>query len=454
MNAPTSSRIRSTLAIRRLAATAALIVMCWVPAAQVFAGAAAADDRAMDRRIVVAIAEKPDPMLANGSSPRGYAGMPVYSGSERTRATSTRLARDHGLTEIAAWTIEPLAVRCMLYEIPASSDRASVLAELRKDRRVHLAQPLQEFTTLAAVPGDTSGAMTGLDPDFNDPYVGLQSGFSSIGAGQAQRWANGESVSVALIDTGVDATHPDLAGRIGEQRDFVGAGGHEPGRDRHGTEVAGVIAAVANNGLGIVGVAPGVELLSYRACWATGDGTRQAHCNSFTLAQALAAAIRSQARVINLSLGGPRDALLGELLEHAIAHGTIVVGAVAPDATGQGFPISTQGVIAVDSSGPTHLSSNAVLRAPGDEILTLEPGGSYDYASGSSLATAHVTGAIALLLQIAPKLDMPTVTAMLRASVRHEGGPIDACVAIRAASGKHDACDEESRAGGSAHGLR
>ena len=76
----------------------------------------------------------------------------------------------------------------------------------------------------------------------------------------------------------------------------------------------------------------------------------------------------------------------------AIAQGTIIVGAVAPDADAQGFPIRTAGVIAVDSSGAAHAIERAALRAPGDEILTLEPGGSYDYASGSSLATAHVTG--------------------------------------------------------------
>lgn len=447
MNATTKAHGRPLASFRRLATTAIVIFACGVSATQVMAGADAADESTLDRRIVVAIAERPDPMMVNGSSARGYAGVPHYSGSERTRATSARLARDHDLTEISAWTIEPLSVRCMLYEIPASADRASVLAELRKDRRVHLAQPLQEFTTLTTTPGDSAGDAKP-DPDFNDPYIGLQTGFSSIGAGQAQRWASGENVSVALIDTGVDASHPDLAGRIGEQRDFVGAGDHDPRRDRHGTEVAGIIAAVANNGLGIVGVAPAVELLSYRACWAAGDGMRQARCNSFTLAQALAAAIHAQAHLINLSLGGPRDPLLEELLEHAIAHGAIVVGAVAPDAAAQGFPIRTEGVIAVDSSGPAHASMDAILRAPGDEILTLEPGGSYDYASGSSLATAHVTGAIALLLQVAPKLDERAVVTMLRESVRHDGGPIDACIAIRAASGHHDSCDEDSRAGG------
>lgn len=438
---------------QRLPALAALLLSLCMPIA-VIAAPATSGDSSLERRIVVAIAEKPDPIMANGSSPRGYAGLPAYSGSERTRATSTRLAREYDLTEISAWTIEPLQVRCMLYEIPASADRESVLAALRGDRRVRLAQPLQEFSTLTTPAADPHPLAGGIDARFNDPYVGLQTGFSSIGAGQAQRWSSGENVSVALIDTGVDAAHPDLAGRVGEQRDFVAGEESEPGRDRHGTEVAGIIAAVANNGLGIVGVAPSVNLLSYRACWPIGDGASRATCNSFTLAQALAAAIRARARVINLSLGGPRDPLLAELLEHAIAHGTIIVGAVAPNAETQGFPISTAGVIAVDSSGKAHRSVRSALRAPGDEILTLEPGGSYDYASGSSLATAHVTGAIALLLQIAPKLDEKAVVAMLRDSVRYDGGPIDACVAIRAASGNHDACDEDSRAGGTTHGAR
>ncbi|MCB1575383.1 MAG: S8 family serine peptidase, partial [Xanthomonadales bacterium] len=177
--------------------------------------------------------------------------------------------------------------------------------------------------------------------------------------------------------------------------------------------------------------------------WPNGDGTGRARCNSFTLAQALAAAIRSPARVINLSLGGPHDALLGELLEHAVARGTIVVGAVAPDAGIPGFPVSTKGVIAVDSSGAPGSSVVTALHAPGEEILTLEPGGHYDYASGSSLAAAHVTGAIALLLQVSPRLDASRIVSLLRNSARHEDGAIDACIAVSAASGHQGTCSPD-----------
>ena len=443
MNAEIRSGVRAAFSPRRLVACAGLILSLGILLATTRTLAATDDDRAIARRIIVAIVEKPDPVMVSGSSPHGYAGLQSYAGSERTRATAARLARDHDLTEISAWTIEPLKLRCMLYEIPATADRASVLADLRKDRRVHLAQELQEFSTLSASSTEPAPGAAAARPEFNDPYAALQTGFSAIDAGGAQRWASGSHVPVALIDTGVDTMHPDLAERIVEQRDFVGSDVRDPGRDRHGTEVAGVIAAVANNGLGIVGVAPAVELFSYRACWPNGDGTGRARCNSFTLAQALAAAIRSPARVINLSLGGPHDALLGELLEHAVARGTIVVGAVAPDAGIPGFPVSTKGVIAVDSSGAPGSSDLAALHAPGEEILTLEPGGHYDYASGSSLAAAHVTGAIALLLQVSPRLDASRIVSLLRNSARHEDGAIDACIAVSAASGHQGTCSPD-----------
>ena len=81
----------------------------------------------------------------------------------------------------------------------------------------------------------------------------------------APTWSRGEGVRVAIIDTGVDASHPDLAGRVVKQENFVD--GSKSGRDRHGTAVAGVIAAVENNSQGIVGIAPAARLYAMRACW-------------------------------------------------------------------------------------------------------------------------------------------------------------------------------------------
>jgi subtilisin family serine protease len=393
------------------------------------------------RMIVVAIADKPDSVVGAGATPRGYSGLADYSGSARSRAAAKRIANDYSLHEVSAWTIDALHVRCMLYELPVGVDRNAALARLRADRRVDLAQALQDFETYAVPSPAIAPAVPEDHVGYNDPYVGLQRGFSSIDAAAAQHWASGASIEVAVVDTGVDAAHPDLAGRIASQRDFATAAGEPPERDRHGTEVAGVIAAVANNGVGIVGVAPGTRLLSFRACWPVASGASAARCNTFTLAQAIGAAISSGARVINLSLGGPSDPLLEQIVSKAIERGIIVIGAVPPDSRTDGFPIDVDGVIAVRSSdAPTAARSS--LAAPGRDILTLEPGGHYDYASGSSLATAHVTGTVALLLELDPDLAPASMLALLRASSHGEDSSIDACAAVRSLTRKGVACNE------------
>ena len=414
--------------------------------------AQALETRGTERRIVVALEEKGDPEIGAGATPRGYGGLPNYSGSDRATASAAAVARDHGLRQLAAWTIEPLRLRCMLYELAAGSDRAEALARLSRDRRVRLAQPLQEFRTWST-PADAHAPprRAAAAQHYNDPYVGLQHGFSAIGAASAQRWSSGARVEIAVVDTGVDAGHPDLAGRVVSQRDFATQAAGPPAGDRHGTEVAGVIAAGANNGVGIVGVAPRAALRSYRACWPVAAGASEARCDTFTLAQAIGAAIASGARVINLSLGGPADPLLEQLLAKAVERGIVVVGAVPPDARMDGFPVDVAGVIAVRSDDMPGTDGSA-LSAPGKDILTLEPGGHYDYASGSSLATAHVTGAVALLLDLEPGLDAAAIAALLRASTRD--AVIDACAAIRALAGRRYDCEAAMAGAEMAHAHR
>jgi len=409
------------------------------------------------RLIVVAIADKPDPAPSAGATPRGYSGLPDYvGGGERTRATARGIADDYALREVSAWTIDALRLRCMLYELPAGSDRGDALARMRSDRRVSLAEPLQEFHTYSTTPAVSTpeaspAAASGHEAaGYNDPYVGLQQGFSRIGAAAAQRWASGARIEVAVVDTGVDASHPDLAGRVVAQRDFTTAASEPADQDRHGTEVAGVIAAVANNGVGIVGVAPGTHIRALRACWPVQANGSAARCDTFTLAQALGAAISSGARVINLSLGGPSDPLLEQLVAKAVERGIIVVGAVPPDARMDGFPVDVDGVIAVRSSD-SPAAARPALAAPGRDILTLEPGGHYDYASGSSLATAHVTGAVALLLELDPRLDAKALFALLDGSSRSVDASIDACAAVRTLTRKSEGCDSSTTGTGLAH---
>lgn len=378
-----------------------------------------------DRLIVIAVANRIESFpLRAGSTPGGYGMARPYRSSESARATVAALASDYGLREVTGWPIDALKLHCVVLEITGTKPRAQLLDELARDPRVSLAQPLQSFDTLTT--------------DYNDPYVDLQLGLKEIEAPGAHRISQGKPVRVALIDTGVDTRHPDLLGRIAMARNFVEQAATPFDQDRHGTEVAGIIAANVNNYKGIVGVAPGAQIIVLKACWqlkALDDG--RSRCNSFTLAQGIVAAIDAGAQVINLSLGGPPDPLLTKLIMQSVKRGIVVVGAVPPDGDMSGFPVGIPGVIAVDSAGRTPAAPQ-VLLAPGREILTLRPGGSYDFSSGSSLATAHVTGTVALLLATEPRLDSSAIHTLLSDSSKPGSTRprvINACKAMAALRG-------------------
>ncbi|HMA12082.1 MAG TPA: S8 family serine peptidase, partial [Steroidobacteraceae bacterium] len=296
--------------------------------------------------------------------------------------------------------------------------REALLQQLAGDRRVRLAQTMNGFAPRSQ--------------PYNDPYLAVQRGFQSIDAAGAQQWSRGEKVRVAIIDTGIDAGHPDFGGRVIVQRNFVDRDARRFGMDRHGTAVAGVISASANNSLGIVGVAPAVAIIALKACWQLDKQNDAAHCNSLTLAQALAAAINENAQVVNLSLAGPRDPLLNALVAAGVARGLLYVGASPADAPADGFPGGAPGVIPVDMAEAA-ATRGGVLRAPGREVVTLMPGGRYDFVTGSSLATAHVSGVVALLLARDRKLDRDAVYRLLAQSEAGPGlanSPINACVAL------------------------
>src|ERR1700685_2590989 len=254
-----------------------------------------------DRYIIVAVDNVPPAYVAHaGGTPRGYDAVADYGATARAREVLHAVEREYGLREVNAWPIGPLQIHCAVLEIPSGADRSQLLANLSKDRRVKLTQPLQTFATRTQ--------------DYNDPYVGLQRGFQQMDVADAHPWSRGEGVKIAIIDTGADILHPDLRGSIAAAANFVDADDAQFRRDRHGTEMAGVIAAVANNGEGIVGIAPSARLLIFKACWQAREGADDARCNSFTLARALAAAFAAHAQVVNLSLAGPDDPLLGELI--------------------------------------------------------------------------------------------------------------------------------------------
>jgi subtilisin family serine protease len=375
-----------------------------------------------DRYIVVAVDNVPAAYVANaGGTPRGYDAVADYGASARARKTLHAVEREYGLREVNAWPIGPLQIHCAVLEIPSGADRSQLLADLSKDRRVKLTQPLQTFATRTE--------------DYNDPYVGLQRGFQQMDVADAHPWSRGDGIKVAIIDTGVDTQHPDLRDSIAAAVNFVDADDAQFRRDRHGTEMAGVIAAVANNREGIVGVAPNARLFVFKACWQAHADADAARCNSFTLARALTAAFDAHAQVVNLSLAGPEDPLLGDLIREGQRRGILFVGA-APDSTGvQTGLLHQAGVIEV-ASAESHSVIDSVLYAPGREILTLLPGGHYDFASGASIATAQVSGVVALMLAKNPALSAASAYRLLHDTSSTletpEGGVkgVDACAAV------------------------
>lgn len=407
-------------------------------------------------RYIVAGVDNEETMPAGhaGSSPKGYDTLTVYGPTSRAAKLLRGVEHDYGLREVTAWPIVPLHMHCAVLELTADADPGAVIAALSQDRRVRIAQPLQTFATQSA--------------GYDDPYVSLQRGFQQLDVPQAQAWSRGEGIRVAIIDTGADTTHPDLRGVIVQVGNFVDGDAEQFRRDRHGTELAGIIAAVANNHEGIVGIAPGARLSVFKACWQLRENADAARCNSFTLAQALTAAMDAHAQIVNLSLSGPADPLLRDLIREGLRRGIVFIGAAPPEPTSAPEPTSSpdssaragtrirdgqfpavDGVIQVDDGGMKG-DAGSPLHAPGREILTLFPGGRYDFASGVSLSTAHVTGTVALLLGKNPKLSPAAVYELLRATSVHRDAPggenigdsVNACAAITSLMG-HGDCRHE-----------
>jgi hypothetical protein len=358
---------------------------------------------------------------AVGGTAHGYGSSDNYRVSASATAVMRELARKHSLTRVSEWPIEQLQMHCVLFRIPPGTTREAVIERLLTDKRVLVAQPLNEFESA------TSGTL-------DDPYVKLQSNVNALDVVEAHVFSRGSGIRVAIIDTGVDTQHPDLAGRTQLTRNYIDNDAVAFRKDRHGTQVAGLIAASANNGIGIVGVAPDVRLLAFKACWQTSASTA-GRCNSFTLAQALADAFAAKAQVINLSLVGPSDPLLEALVAKAVEAGIMVVGAVSPDAR-FGFPAKLPGVLAVSEAESSATDGGDFLRAPARDILTLVPNGHYDFASGSSLAAAQISGVVALLLARNHKLGITRMRTLLASSTeKHDTtrGPflsVNACAAL------------------------
>ena len=388
-----------------------LAVILAVFAAEFYAPAAAigAPAGSSDREILVMVRIPPDHLRASGGYSGGY-------GDELGRSARERIARSvahkYGLTLVDNWPMPMIGVDCFVMLVPDARTTGAAAQQVSHDADVSWAEPVELYSSRASTP--------------NDPLFAAEPAAAQWHLAQLHGIASGRGTRVAVIDSGIDGHHPDLAGQLAVNRNFVAGQPLVP--EQHGTAVAGIIAAKGNNHLGIVGVAPGTRLMGLRACWQSHGSTA---CDTLSLAKALYFAVENKADVINLSLSGPDARLLREILSIAYARGTAVVAAFDPKLPGGGFPASVPGVIAV-SDAPAAGSHGEVYVAPGRGVPTTEPGGRWFLVNGSSFSAAHVSGLVALIRERQPSAPLTLV------SQRRGGGVIDACATLVRAAGNCD----------------
>jgi subtilisin family serine protease len=348
----------------------------------------------------------------------------------------------------------PLGDGLWLVDVPAGTEADALrrltslpgirFAEVNRTLRTQMVGGFR--TTPAGAPAQgyqVAAAVT--DPKYRAPNgttLPGQWGLDMIKAPTA--WdTNQGGVLVAVIDTGIDPEHEDLAGNLDMSKaaNFVEAGKTPYDDFGHGTHVAGIIGAIANNGVGIAGVAPKVTIMPIRVLGVDGGTTA-------ALIQGIDHAVAKGAKVINLSLGSSMASRAEqEAVNRAIAKGVTVVAAAGNEALSGNplnYPAALSGVISVGALGRLPVNGQMVLAraeyscfnpyvaiaAPGSDILSTVPsqlgnasdrGGAYAYASGTSMAAPMVTGVAALILTRHPDWKPAQVLQALRDAASPNG---------------------------------
>jgi len=404
------------------------LVLAFVCSSLLVTEAAIAQENDTDRDILVTFDNQGARRLSTGTS-APYRYRKRYSIAAAARRDADNVRDEYSLIEIDHWPIRSLSIYCFVYRIPTDEDRDTVIARLQADERVESVQPLQEFET-----GTTAVV------DYDDTYAYLQHGLNVLNVSAAHRISRGQGVRVAIIDSDADSRHEDLRGQLSRIEVFASRKARTD--EEHGNAVASIIAANANNAKGIVGIAPEARLELFVSCWA-GNSSDKALCDSFTLAKALDTLLEDPPDILNMSLTGPSDALLERLLR-AVNDAGVVIVAARPAEVGEGnhFPASLDTVIGVGNSEQQQTTGGGSkqalqeIYAPGQQIMVAVPNNAYDFRSGSSLAAAHVSGTIALLLAVSPDLPFDSILAYLRKSqiaTPSDTISINACVVLQLA---------------------
>jgi subtilisin family serine protease len=258
-----------------------------------------------------------------------------------------------------------------------------------------------------------------VEPPTN-PDEDLQYALGNLDIPPAHRLATGKGVLIALIDSEVDASHPDLEGSVSAKFDTTGI---ELVPHRHGTAMAGAIASHDK----LTGTAPQASLLAVRAFGGTEageDGT------TFRILQGLNWAADHHARIINMSFAGPADPGVQEALAAAHARGIVLVAASGNTGPKSAplYPAAERDVLAVTAvdarDGWFALATRGkhlAVAAPGVDVLVPAPDAGYGVTSGTSVAAAEVSGIVALMLERAPTLSPDDVRMILMETAKHLG---------------------------------
>lgn len=301
------------------------------------------------------------------------------------------------------------------------ANREHLLIKLPTSREEHVLESLTQDPNIEYIEPNIRMRKAG---EIKDPRFEEQWGLRTIQAPQAwESKSSGAKVTVAVIDSGVDYTHPDLVNRVDTRNgyDYVNGDDDPMDDEGHGTHVAGIIAAELNQE-GIAGVSgkANVEILPLKVLDKYGEGTM------YDVSFAIMDAADLGADVINLSLTGERSnsepRMMEEAIRYALKKGAVVVAAAGNDAdrVERYLPASLPGVIAVSAVDQdleltkfSNYGLGITLVAPGEEILSTFKGGRYAYSSGTSQATPFVSGTVALLKVKEPKLSVDQIKERL-----------------------------------------
>lgn len=316
--------------------------------------------------------------------------------------------------------------------VSAQSDQMT-MQQLKSNPNVLAVEPNYIVTLNDPKISTTTPDVPRLAASPNDALFDKQWHHKTIGSVPAWAVQKGKkNILVAIVDTGMDCGHPDIAANVDTSKTFSAY--NDDGctdKQGHGTHVGGTVAAVTDNQIGVAGVAPDVTLMSAKVLSDSGSGSYA------SVAAGIVAAADAGAQVISMSLGGPSNsAVITEAIKHAMSKGALSVAAMGNDGNERpSFPAAIDGVFSVGATDINNkiarfsqYGSHIDISAPGVNIMATfprnasgMPGTNYGAISGTSMATPIVSGVAALVMSQNPGITAEQVKTILKASAVDQG---------------------------------